>query len=236
MAFFSFGVSRGDERWVGAVRPTVAVGRPRRSPGGRPPLNGGIIGRTKGIEGLVGYRGHDGETQTTTMQTSDIEPRRFERIMIGTVVAAVVCATAVAAFASDAGVPPGPDAAPGPDHKVKPGAAVKTMTFYYEDASGTQALVVSFLPKHRLALKITRDRKDGCHWSKDLTARFDGVQAYGLHDGDNTDVNEYKIEPKQMSCDMFLDIEKETMAFADITTKRCASACALSGHPVMRPK
>ena len=169
------------------------------------------------------------------MRSSDNETKYLKGIIIGAVAAAVAFATA-AAFARDAGIQPTPDAASGADNKVKPRAASKTITFYYEEASGKQTLIVTFLPKRRLALTITRDRQDGCHWSKDLTARFDDVQSYGLPDGDSTEVNEYRIEPKQMSCPMFLDIEKATTAFADITTTGCASECKLSGRATMLPK
>jgi hypothetical protein len=157
--------------------------------------------------------------------------------MTASLVLTVVCACGAAVFAGEAGVRSSPDAsAAAPDKKAKPQTVAKTATFYYGDASGKQTLVVSFLPKRRLGLTITRDRSDGCHWSKELTARFVDVESYSLPDGDTTEVDEYKIEPKQMTCPMFLDIEKDTKAFADITTTRCASECKLSGDAVMRPR
>jgi hypothetical protein len=115
----------------------------------------------------------------------------------------------------------------------KPKPKAKTATFTYEDASGKQTMVVSFLPKHRIALTISRERTDGCRFSKDLTARFDDVQGLGLPDGDDTQVEEYKVDPKQMSCPIFVDIEKDTMARAEITTSDCVSACKLSSRALM---
>ena len=64
-------------------------------------------------------------------------------------------------------------------------------------------------------------------------SRFDEVQDFALPDGDDTKADEYKIEPKQMSCPMFVDIEADTKARAEITTSACASACKLSSRAVM---
>jgi hypothetical protein len=153
----------------------------------------------------------------------------------GGVLALLVIARAHGGPAQDAGTSPPDGLVPDPAPKVTR-KNTKTARFRYEDASGTQTMVVSFLPKHRIALTITRERTDGCRFSKKLTARFDDVQGLGLPDGDDTQVDEYIVEPHQMSCPFFIDIEKETMALAEVTTTACGAACKLEGRALMRLK
>jgi hypothetical protein len=191
-------------------------------------LNGSTSGRDR--------QARSGSTEGLSI----LRARPLKRLTIAASLAIVAPFHAASTLAAgDAGASPQPEAAAKviPAGKERHKSTPKTVSFSFEDASGKQSLSVTFLPKRRVALTIKRDRSDGCHWSKDLTARFEGVEGYGLPDGDTTDVNEYEIEPKQMPCRMFLDIEKETMAFADIDTDRCAAECKLTTTVVrMTPK
>jgi hypothetical protein len=114
----------------------------------------------------------------------------------------------------------------------------RAATYVYESAAGRQTLVIKFLPKRRIAFTISRERKDGCRWTKSLTAKFLGVESYGLRNGDTTETDEYLVEKGQISCPIFVDLVKEPEVFADITATQCAAACALpeQNDVVMRLK
>src|SRR5262249_31563058 len=111
----------------------------------------------------------------------------------------------------------------------------QTFRYSFKDASGSQAMTVSFVGKKRIKVVLERSRADGCTWNKTWFGRFDQVSELVDDDGANFLVDEYKAEKGQFNCDMLVDLEQGTRETASVSVfEECGNICRLDGPAQMK--